>query len=197
MLRVDTGRTRFWLTGAVAHSVELLPDESIDALIRAEWQALADAGLPSAARIRASSNRPHVTLIAAAHIEGGVDAALGACASDLPLPCRIGAPVLFGRGARRTLARVVVPSAALLSVHAQVFETATPFLGENGAFAHAAPDSWTPHITLARRVDTTQLAAVLEVLDDLGQFDAAGSFTAVRRWDPDTRLDHIVAGSAG
>ncbi|MDY6811593.1 MAG: 2'-5' RNA ligase family protein, partial [Actinomycetota bacterium] len=116
--------------------------------------------------------------------------------SDLPLPCRIGAPILFGHGSRRTLARLVVPTAALLSMHGRVFETTTRFLGDANAFAHAAPDSWTPHITLARRVDSTQLAAVLEVLDALGPFDAAGSFTAVRRWDPDTRLDHIVAGSA-
>ncbi|MXP21242.1 2'-5' RNA ligase family protein [Gordonia sp. HNM0687] len=181
----------------MAHSIELLPDDSIDARIRAEWQALADAGLPSAARIRASSNRPHVTLIAAGHIDGGVDATLADCAGDLPLPCRIGAPLLFGHGSRRILARLVVPSAALLSVHARVFETATPFLGDAGAFAHAAPDSWTPHITLARRVETAQVAAVLEVLDALGPFDAAGSFTALRRWDPDNRLEHIVAGSAG
>ncbi|MCX2963989.1 2'-5' RNA ligase family protein [Gordonia aquimaris] len=178
----------------MAHSIELLPDESIDARVRAEWQALADAGLPSAACIRASTNRPHVTLIAAGHIDGGVDDALGACAKDLPLPCRIGAPVLFGHGTRRTLARVVVPSAALLALHRRVCDIATPFLGDNGAFAHAAPGDWTPHITLARRVDTTQLAAVLDVLDAVGSLEDSGSFTTVRRWDPDNRRDHIVAG---
>ena len=38
------------MTGAVAHSIELLPDDETDALIRAQWRALVEVEVSSANR---------------------------------------------------------------------------------------------------------------------------------------------------
>ena len=55
----------------MAHSVELLFDQSTDAAIRRQWAALADAGLPSQANHPSPTNRPHVTLTVAQRIDPG------------------------------------------------------------------------------------------------------------------------------
>ena len=43
-------------------TVELLLDPTTDAAVRAEWQRLAEAGLPSQARHHGGTNAPHITL---------------------------------------------------------------------------------------------------------------------------------------
>lgn len=195
-----------WFTGSVAHSIELLPDDDTDVWFRRRWAALADAGLPSAQRVRSDTNRPHVTLLAARHIAAAADAVLGPAAQRLPLKCIIGAPVVFGHGSRHTLALLVVPSTELLSLHAQVARTVRghtvdPDATEAGAenpstFAHVDPGAWTPHITLARRLTSAQVGEALVALESLGKPDRTCTFTALRRWDPDAGTEHVVAGRA-
>lgn len=46
------------------HAIELLPDAAGEAAVRAGWQALHDAGLPSTLDHTGASNTPHVTVIA-------------------------------------------------------------------------------------------------------------------------------------
>ena len=104
----------------MAHSIELLLDEGSDQAIRAQWQALADAGLPSQSRVKSPTNRPHITLLAAGKISGEVDDTLRALADRLPLACVIGAPLVFG-GHSMTLARLIVPSVELLELQAEVY----------------------------------------------------------------------------
>jgi len=67
----------------MAHSIELLLDSHSDAAIRAAWQALADAGLPSQVDVTSSTNRPHITLLAAERISPDVDEVLRGLASHL------------------------------------------------------------------------------------------------------------------
>ena len=43
-------------------SVEILLDPVSEAAVRAQWMRLVEAGLPSAGRQTAPSNRPHITL---------------------------------------------------------------------------------------------------------------------------------------
>ncbi|MDJ0029175.1 2'-5' RNA ligase family protein [Gordonia alkanivorans] len=190
----------------MAYSIELLPDNDTDAWVRRRWSALADVGLPSAQRVRSDTNRPHVTLLAARHIASAADAALGPAGQRLPMKCIIGAPVVFGHGSRHTLALLVVPSTELLSLHAQVARTVRghtvdPDDTEAGAenpstFAHVDPGAWTPHITLARRLTSAQVGEALVALESLGKPDRMCTFTALRRWDPDARTEHVVAGRA-
>ena len=172
----------------MAHSIELLFDPETDALIRQEWADLAAAGLPSQAKHLSPSNRPHVTLTVANRIDSDVDAALWEPARQLPLDCRIGAPMVFGR-TTLTLVRLIVPTAGLLRLHESVGAICAPHLAD-GPFPHARPGGWTPHVTLSRRLAPDDLAAALGVL---GSDDVAGSFARLRRWDGDARVDTLIA----
>jgi hypothetical protein len=175
----------------VAHSIELLLDPGTDAVIRRQWQALADAGLPSQMRVTSATNRPHVTLVAAQRIEAGVDDVLRDLAGELPLPAVIGAPLVFG-GPRHTLARLVVPSAALLDLHAAVYRLALPSLARD-PYPHCAPGQWTPHVTLGRRYTAGEIGPALTVVDGHDGETAAG-LVGLRRWDSDARVEHLLVG---
>lgn len=170
----------------MAHSVELLLDPETDAAIRGIWEALAENGIRSQAGHRGASNRPHVTMTVSAGIAGDVDRELSTAAAALPLSCRIGAPVLFGRGPF-TLARLVVPCVELLELHADIYRICLPYM-PSGAFAHAAPGHWTPHVTLARRVDAAQLDRAMPAAGA----DIDGALVRLRRWDGDARSEYPI-----
>lgn len=172
----------------MAHSVELLLDPATDAVVRAEWTALADAGLPSLALHTSPTNRPHVTLTAAAHIDAGADADLTDLATRLPMPCLLGAPMVFGRGTV-TLVRLAVPSAELLEFQRSVSETVAAQL-TSGSYLHTQPGRWTPHVTLCRRLPAEQLPTALGVI---AARSIEGEFAALRRWDGDARVDHLLS----
>lgn len=173
----------------MAHSIELLLDAQTDAAIRSDWQNLADAGLPSQLRVGSPTNRPHVTLLAAPWIDADVDDALRALSRRLPLPCRVGAPVVF-TGPRMVLARLIVPSAALLNLHQEVCRICLPRL--NGEpFGHCLPGNWTAHVTLGRRLPAADIGAALAVTAGA---DLVARFVGLRRWDGDNRIDHLLVG---
>lgn len=175
----------------MAHSIELLLDADSEATVRAQWQSLEDAGLPSQVRVKSSTNRPHVTLIAAQRIKASVDDLLGELAGEFPMPAVIGAPLVFG-GPRRTLARLVVPSAPLLELHAAAYRLALPHL-TGDPYAHCEPGHWTPHVTLGRRYTADEIGPALAVIGDEGG-DMAAGLVGLRRWDSDARVDHLLVG---
>jgi 2'-5' RNA ligase len=173
----------------MAHSIELLIDPDSDAAIRRVWDALADAGLPSQARVTTPTNRPHITLTVADRIAPDVDALLSPMHERLPFGCVVGAPLLFA-GSRFTLARLLVPSAELLSLHEQVYRSCLPHMAP-GPAPHCAPGRWTPHVTLCRRIGPDQLAQAFALLGDVsGDVDAA--VVGLRRWDGDARVEHVL-----
>lgn len=177
----------------MAHSVESLFDPGSSELIREQWHMLRDAGLPSSARNTAAAKRPHCTLLAGARIGAAADdEVLPALAAALPVPVRIGAPVLFRQHRQTVLARLVVPDLALLSLQARAHTLAAGHV--DGLFAHFAPGEWTPHVTLGRMRDSGQLAAALDLLD----WSPIGAVvTAVRHWDGDAQHETIVPGPGG
>ncbi|WP_199256287.1 2'-5' RNA ligase family protein [Mycolicibacterium mengxianglii] len=183
----------------MAHSIELLFDDDTDAALRQVWNALTAAGVPSQVRVQSATNRPHVTVAVAARIDAAVDDELAALAASLPLVCTLGAPLVFGRPpelgatARRgpfTLAHLVVPSPELLELHTRVHRICVPHM-PSGPLRHSTPGHWTPHATLGRRISAEQLglafASVPEVTTELH-----GSFTALRRWDGDDHVEHLL-----
>ena len=99
----------------MVHSVELVFDPDTEEAVRRIWDGLREAGIPS----QAPASRPHATLTVAERIDAEVDALLRTLSARFPFECRIGAPLLFGR-AKMVLARLVVPTTALLDVHAEV-----------------------------------------------------------------------------
>lgn len=172
----------------MVHSIELTLDDQTDAAIRDIWRALAEEGVPSQAGHRSPSNRPHVTVTVAAGLAGGIDADLVPLLDRLPLSCRIGAPMIFGRGPY-TLVLLAIPSAGLLDLHAQVHRICLPHT-ESGLLHHTLPGQWTPHVTLARRVGAELLDRALTVVAT--GTDIEGSFAGLRHWDGDAKHEVTI-----
>ncbi|WP_158648106.1 2'-5' RNA ligase family protein [Nocardioides houyundeii] len=168
------------------HALELSFEPSSTAAVVAQWDALKAAGLPSQADHRSMTNAPHLTLVAAVGIEDEVVRAARETIGPL-LPARIGLRglVLFGQGARVTIAHLVEPDQALAAATARI-RALVP------ALRHPV---WTPHVTLARRVPRSSLPAALEALHST---EAARELVCdrLRWWDPTQDLieDVAVAG---
>ncbi|MBM9467950.1 2'-5' RNA ligase family protein [Nakamurella leprariae] len=177
----------------MVQSVELLLDHDADAWVRSQWDTLAAAGLPSQSRHTGSTNRPHITLAVAPALDdepgSPLAAALTAAVADLPVSATLGGVVVFG-GTRCVLARLVVPSAALLAVHARV----AAVLADAGvpAAGHLAPDDWTAHVTLARQCRPEQVGLALPLVGGFGSVPATA--VAARRWDGDRRVAWALDG---
>ncbi|TFV60715.1 2'-5' RNA ligase family protein [Mycobacterium sp. PS03-16] len=173
----------------MVHSVELLFDPDTDAAVRGLWNELAQAGIRSQAGHRSPTNRPHATLTVAEDMADAVDDALRPLLARLPLPCAIGAPMLFGGGRAVTLVRLLVPSAELLDLHAEVHRVTRPHMPA-GPLPHSDPGQWTPHVTLARRVPPDQIATAIA----LPKFARTihGRITGLRHWDGNKREEHPI-----
>jgi hypothetical protein len=152
-------------------SIDLTFDDAAENVVRGEWDALERAGFSSLAAHTADSNRPHLTLVVGTPLELVIRPPHGV----LPLPVTIGAPVLFGSGDRRVLARLVTPTSALLDLHAAVHAS----VHQKGLVAHSHPGSWVAHVTLARRIRLDDLSAALALLGD----DIEAEATAMRLWN--------------
>lgn len=107
-------------------------------------------------------------------------------AARLPLSALIGAPVLFGRTSA-VFARLLVPSAELLDLHAEVHRLCGPHLAP-APMANSLPGQWTAHVTLARRVSGAQLGRALRIAGRPSQIE--GRFAGLRRWDGNKRVEH-------
>ncbi|WP_127783067.1 2'-5' RNA ligase family protein [Rhodococcus sp. X156] len=165
-------------------TVELLLDAGLDDGVRQLWDRLIAAGQHSQGVRTDSSNRPHVTLAVARHLDSALEPAItAAVAAALPLPLTLGGLLVFPAGRATTLACAVVPSAALLALHAAVSAVVGVHL------PHTAPGAWSPHVTLARRVRPEQLGPAVQVL---GRAELAGTAAAARRWDGTARREWLL-----
>ncbi|WP_240674885.1 2'-5' RNA ligase family protein [Cellulomonas endophytica] len=152
-------------------ALELLPDAAGQARVRADWDALAAAGLPSQAQHRGATNAPHVTLLPAPVLDAALlDRARDGLAPLLPVRVRAAGLVVLG-GPRVTLARLVdAPDALVAAVLAlRAAAPATPHPG------------WLAHVTLARRLDRADVGRAVELL---GHEDVELDLVALRHWDP-------------
>lgn len=163
------------------HALELVPDEAGQDLVRRDWQALHDAGLPSQLDRRSPTNTPHVTVVSAPELpESAIDVARARLGTMLPVRARTAGLLLLG-GERVTIARALDIDddvvRRVLAVRVQV------------------PDrqhvGWLPHVTLARRVDRASAQAAIDVL---GHEDVVLSLTELRRWDPELGAVTWLAG---
>lgn len=168
------------------HSVELILDDATDQRIRAEWAALADAGLPSQARHTGASNRPHITLALSQTLTQQVADQLASAVAELPIPVTIGGLLLFGTQ-RVVLARLAVPSAELLALQAGVVAALSDPVDPHGTFAAGR---WTPHVTLARRLRPDQIRAALIQLEQVAPI--SGELVRARRWDMAEKLEQSL-----
>jgi hypothetical protein len=169
----------------MVHSIELVFDHDTEAAIRRIWADLAAAGIPS----QAPASRPHMTLVVADRIAPDVDALLRPVAQRLPLACAVGASLLFGR-TNAVLARLIVPTAELLAVHAEVHRICGPYVAP-GPMPNSLPGHWTGHVTLARRVGGAQLGRALRIAGRPSEI--RGHLAGLRRWDGKKRVEHLIS----
>lgn len=157
-------------------SIELLLDAETEARIRDDWARLEAAGLSSLGAHTSPSNRPHITLLVRPALG---DLTFVQVVRRLPVTVRLDAPVVFEHGDRGVLAWRVAVSDELREIHHMLHQAAGP----GADAAHTVPGEWTPHVTLARRL---QLAALPEALASIGS-PPDGAVVALRRWDSVTR----------
>lgn len=157
------------------HALELLPDEAGCEVVRRQWQALRDAGLPSQLDHRGATNSPHVTVLAAPTLGPGDEQhARDLVAPLLPVEVRPAGIALLG-GTRVSLVRLVdVPDELVRAV--LELRSLVPGVQHAG---------WLPHVTLARRLPRAEVPAALDVV---GHEDAVLSLTSLRRWDPEAGI---------
>lgn len=157
-------------------SIELLLDPESDAAVRAAWDALVVADLPSLGRHPSPSNAPHVTLAAGPELP--VPAGF---AAPVPTDVRLGGLLLFPAGpGRSVLVRAVVVDAPLGAFHRAVHAVAP------GGVETSLPGMWSPHVTLARRVRDEDLPRAVAALRTTPLPETLG-VAGVRHWDGETR----------
>ena len=157
------------------HAIELLPDDAGCDVVRRDWQALSDAGLPSQLDHRGATNSPHVTVVAAPALADDDDQrARELVAPLLPVAADAGGIALLG-GAKVSLVR-------LLDVPDELVRAVLDLRGDVVGPQHLG---WLPHVTLARRVRRVDVPAALEVL---GHDDVTITLTTLRRWDPEAGI---------
>jgi 2'-5' RNA ligase superfamily len=169
----------------MVHSVELVFDPDTEEAIRHIWDGLREAGIPS----QAPASRPHVTLTVAERIDPEVDELLTTLGDRFPLPCVVGAPLLFGRG-QLILTRLIVPTVEMLAVHGEVYRQCLPHL-QPGPMANSLPGHWTGHTTLARRVAPARLGRALRIAGKPSEIN--GSFAGLRRWDGNAKQEFPIS----
>ena len=163
------------------HALELVADAAGEAAVRAEWQALRDAGLRSMLDHAGATNTPHVTVIAVPSLttadeERAVDL-LGAL---LPVEVVTSGVAVFG-GASVSLVRT-------LDVADEVIRAVLDLRATTSGHQHVG---WLPHLTLARRLPRADLPRALAVI---GHEPVKVSLNSLRRWDPDLGEVRELAG---
>ncbi|MEU7611358.1 2'-5' RNA ligase family protein [Micromonospora sp. NPDC049204] len=169
-------------------TVELVCSPGLEVAVRAVWQRLAAAGLPSLARNIHPTNRPHLTLAAVDEFPPGVEYHLAEVFdAALPVPVALDRVVVLDGSA--PLVWLVRPTPALTRLHAAVWDV----LAEaDGHRPWHAPGAWVPHLSLALRFRDADLRVARGVAGGqrpTGDFDVARSYDGSDRTvTPLTRL---------
>lgn len=173
----------------MTQSIELLLDADSDDAVRAEWDLLRAAGLPTAWRPEPSgSHCPHITLLAAAEIDPGTETSLRNMVADLELSVQLGSPTVFSARKGFILVRQVIASIELLRLQAAITELCGPGLDET-----FDPGRWVPHVTLGRRFEADQLgSAVAQLARQERTAEVELRISRCRRWDGEAKRDWLL-----
>ncbi|TMB86903.1 MAG: 2'-5' RNA ligase family protein [Chloroflexi bacterium] len=144
----------------MGQGIVLLLDGEADATVRACWQRLDDAGIPSLTTYTHGRHVPHISLVVAERVEvGGWRGALreGWFAGP-PVSVQLGPVDSFPEGGWVFLGVDGLDRSAHRRFVASLGDDVTD------PWEHYLPDRWVPHCTLAGGLDPDQLDAALEVL---------------------------------
>ncbi|MEV1333115.1 2'-5' RNA ligase family protein [Micromonospora costi] len=168
-------------------TVELVCSAGLDAAVRAAWDGLAAAGLPSLARNLHPTNRPHLTLAAVDDFPPGAERRLADLFdAALPLPARVDRVAVLDGSA--PLVWLLRSTPELLALHGAVWDV---LAGAPGARPWHLPGRWVPHLSLALRfrdADRRRARAVV------GGDRPAGEFVGARSYDGDARVVTPLGG---
>ncbi|WKU06531.1 2'-5' RNA ligase family protein [Micromonospora sp. HUAS LYJ1] len=168
-------------------TVELLCCPALERTVRAAWDRLSAAGLPSLARHGHPTNRPHLTLAAVeAFPPGAADRLAALFVTALPLPVALDRVTVLDGSA--PLVWLVRPGTALTALHDAVWAALD---GADGQRPWHAPGNWVPHLSLALRFRDRdrRLARAL-----VGGERPVGRLVAARSYDGDTRTVQPLGG---
>lgn len=146
----------------MAQSLECYFDGEAEAAVRALWQRLERAGVPSPLSGEYGHHRPHVTFALGSVIPPAARRDLATDLARLALP-RLW---LYTLGSFPTSNNVLflgaVTDAELLAVHVAVHDTLAGRVRD--PWAYYLPGAWIPHCTLAEDITPAQLAAAFAAL---------------------------------
>ncbi|MFF8828571.1 2'-5' RNA ligase family protein [Streptomyces sp. NPDC015131] len=171
-------------------SVELLPDEATERAVREVWARLRRAGLVSLAAHRHPTNRPHLTLAAAAEPAPGARAGLAEALRVLPVPLVLDGTVRFG-GRANVLAWAVRRDEPLLRLQGAVWRALRDASGCAPPNPLHDPVRWCPHLTLGRGRGAVWPLTDGELFGAAGGV-FAGRWVAARTYDSVTRTTAAV-----
>ena len=166
----------------MTQSVELMLDDAAATEIRAQWDRLGDAGLPTARRTEPSPHHaPHLTLWAGDRLSAAADERLPPLFAHLDLELVIGGVLVYGPHRwGYVLVRQVMVSTGLASLQHRVVQICGSGYGQFG------DGRWSPHVTLARRVGVDQIAPALRALS-YAPAELTTTVRRARRWDGDRK----------
>ncbi|MFC0505850.1 2'-5' RNA ligase family protein [Micromonospora costi] len=171
-------------------TVELVCSAGLDAAVRAAWDGLAAAGLPSLARNLHPTNRPHLTLAAVDDFPPGAERRLADLFdAALPLPARVDRVAVLDGSA--PLVWLLRPTPELVALHGAVWDVLE---GAPGPRPWHLPGRWVPHLSLALRfrdADRRRARAVV------GGDRPVGEFVRARSYDGDARTVTPLGGRDG
>lgn len=162
-------------------SIELVLDDTADAVVRGLWQTLVDAELPSLGH--AGTNDPHVTVVAGETlpVPEGLDV-------PLPTELRVAGLLLFPAGpGRHVFGLGVVVDEPLARFH-RALHAAAP-----GALESSSPGRWAPHVTLARRIRDVDLPAGLRAVTAAAPLPEVLTVGGLRHWDGEAKVTTRIA----
>lgn len=145
----------------MAHAIEVFFDARADAAVRALWQQLADAGLPSLATRTHRRHRPHLSLAVTESL-GQADQAPARSALAGQLPAVLLDALGTFPGSEGALFLGAVVTADLLTLHARVHQALAGQLVQH--WPYYLPGRWVPHCTLAQGLGRDELAEAFRVL---------------------------------
>ena len=161
-------------------TVELLCSPELEEAVRAAWERLAAAGLPTLARNTHPTNRPHLTLAAVDEFPPGAEERLAdLCDAALPVPVRLDRVAVLDGSA--PLVWPLRPGPELTALHAAVWDV---LAGAGGQNPWHLPGRWIPHLTLALRFRDADRRLARAVV---GSERPAGAFVAARSYDGESR----------
>ncbi len=164
----------------MVESLDLPFDAVADTAVRALWDRLEEAGVPTLRTYTHRRHRPHVSLLVADSIDlAAAGEALAPLDLGDPVALELVGPGLFP-GDPAVLYLTVAPTSGLLELHRRVLGAVRP--ATHGVWPHYALGRWVPHCTVAMAVALDAIEPAVEACL-AGPLPIVATSTAIDRFE--------------